>query len=156
MTSRIAFQTGEEIIKTLHIKEAFKWGVDDLNWLQAAPRYYFLGDESAMPPQSEMNTGQKLWFFMLLIFSPIFIITGVFMWFLKGIVPQEVFQLCVFIHDVAFIATFLMFLVHVYLGVIHPLMRQHGGAFGSMVDGTVSAEYAKSHHDKWYRKVSKK
>jgi formate dehydrogenase subunit gamma len=137
------------------IKEAFTWGPDDLEWLKAAPRYYFLNDESAMPPQNEMNSGQKMWLTVLLIMAPIFVITGILMWFFKSALPSAVFQWCVFVHDVAFIATFVFLLVHVYLGVIHPLMRTHGGSFRSMVNGTVTAEYAKSHHGKWYNRVVK-
>jgi formate dehydrogenase subunit gamma len=138
------------------IKTAFTWGKDDIAWLQAAPMYYFLNREDAMPPQPEMNSGQKLWYTLILIFSPIFVITGILMWFFKYSLPSGVFQWSVFVHDVAFIVMFCMFLVHIYLGVIHPLMRQHGGSFSSMVDGTVTTEYAESHHGKWYERISKK
>lgn len=136
-------------------KTALSWGPDDIEWLKAMPRYYFLGDEKAMPPQDEMNTGQKLWFFLVIIASPVFVITGILMWFFGSILPPGVFQWSVFVHDVAFIVTFLMFLVHIYLGVIHPLMRQHGGSFRSMVDGTLTTEYAESHHSKWYERIKK-
>ena len=138
------------------VKRAFTWNGEDLQWAIAMPRYYFLGDESTMPPQDEMNTGQKLWYTLLLIFGPIFLITGILMWFFKYSLPSAVFQWSVFVHDVAFIVVFLMFLVHIYLGVIHPMMRKHGGSFNSMVDGTVTAEYAESHHGKWYKEVTKK
>jgi formate dehydrogenase subunit gamma len=132
------------------IKKALSWGKGDLDWLMAAPRYYFLSDESAMIPQDEMNTGQKLWFFLLLVFSPIFIITGALMWFFKDLLPQVVLQYSVFFHDVAFIVITLMFMVHIYLGVIHPLMRTHGGSLRAMVKGSVTNDYAKSHHGKWF------
>ena len=138
------------------LKTAFTWGADDFKWAMAMPQYYFLSDESAMPPQDEMNTGQKMWFTLLVVFGPIFVITGILMWFFKDILPSAVFQWSLFAHDVAFIVIFLMFLVHVYLGVIHPLMRLHGGSFRAMVDGTVTAEYAKSHHGKWYERTIKK
>lgn len=140
---------------TASLKNAFSWGIDDFKWAMAMPQYYFLSNEEAMPPQDEMNTGQKLWFTILLVFSPIFVITGILMWFFKDL-PPAVFQWSLFVHDVAFIVIFLMFLVHVYLGVIHPLMRKHGGSFRAMVDGTVTAEYAKSHHEKWYERITKK
>ena len=78
------------------------------------------------------------------------------MWFFKYSLPSGVFQWSLFAHDVSFIVIFLMFLLHIYLGIIHPMMRQHGGCFSSMVDGTVSVDYAKSHHGKWYNKVAKK
>src|SRR3972149_2853947 len=38
------------------LKQAFTGGNEDLGWLLAAPRYYFLGDEKSMPPQGAMNT----------------------------------------------------------------------------------------------------
>jgi len=137
------------------LKNAFTWGPDDIEWVKAMPRYYFLADESAMPPQDEMNAGQKMWLFLILVASPIFLITGVLMWFFGTILPAGVFQWSVFVHDIAFIVIFLMFLVHIYLGVIHPLMRKHGGSFRSMVDGTLTTEYAESHHGKWYERIKK-
>ena len=138
------------------VKRAFTWNKDDLEWARAMPQYYFLGDESTMPPQDEMNTGQKLWYTLLLIFGPIFLITGILMWFFKYSLPSAVFQWSLFAHDVAFILIFLMFLLHIYLGIIHPMMRKHGGTFSSMVDGTVTVDYAKSHHGKWYKEIAKK
>ncbi|MBI4304166.1 MAG: cytochrome b/b6 domain-containing protein [Chloroflexi bacterium] len=138
------------------IKDAFNWGVEDLGWLMAAPRYYFLCDEEAMPPQEHMNTGQKMWWLMVLFFGSIFVITGFIMWFLKTVAPQPLLQWMVIIHDVAFIATTSMFFVHVYLSVVHPLMRPlNTGAWSSMARGKVSVHYAMSHHAKWYGRISR-
>ena len=137
------------------IKDAFTWGVEDFGWLKAAPRYYMLSDEKAMPPQSHMNTGQKLWWFLVLVFAVVFVITGAVMWFGKEAVPAAVLQWMVFIHDVAFIVTGAMFFVHVYMA-FHPLMGPlHTGSWSSMARGKVSVEYAKSHHGKWYDEVAK-
>ena len=138
------------------VKDAFTWGVEDIGWVKAAPRYYFLGDEKAMPPQEHMNTGQKLWWLMVIVFGVIFLITGVIMWFAKTTAPVALLQWMVFIHDIAFIATGCMLFVHIYLSVVHPLMRPlRTGAWSSMARGKVSVDYAKSHHAKWYASVSK-
>ncbi len=138
------------------VKNAFSWGIEDIGWLQAAPRYYFLSDEKAMPPQGHMNTGQKMWWFMALVFGIVFVITGAIMWFSKTAAPAALLQWMVFIHDVAFIATGCMLFVHIYLSVAHPLMRPTRiGAWSSMARGKVSVEYAKSHHGKWYNEVRK-
>jgi len=134
------------------IKLAFSWGADDIGWLQAAPRYYFLGDEKAMPPQGHMNTGQKMWWFIVIVFGTIFVITGLVMWFAKTTAPAAVLQWMVFVHDIAFIVTGTMLFLHIYLGVFHPLMAS---AWDTMVRGKVSAEYAKAHHGKWYEEVTK-
>lgn len=129
------------------IKEAFTWGKEDMEWLQAAPRYYFLADEESMPPQGHMNTGQKMWWFIVIAFGVVFAISGGIMWGLKETAPYAVLRWSVFAHDVAFIVTGAMFFVHIYLGVIHPLMR---GSWDAMARGKVSVEYARSHYRKWY------
>ncbi len=134
------------------VKDAFTWGVEDLAWVQAAPRYYFLSDEAAMPPQEHMNSGQKLWWLMVIVFGLIFVITGLVLWVFKTIAPSALLQWTIFVHDVAFIVTGSMFFLHIYLSVLHPLM---GGAWGSMARGRVSVDYARAHHAKWYDKVSK-
>ena len=133
------------------IKGAFTWGADDIGWLMAAPRYYMLCDEKAMPPQDHMNTGQKMWWFMVIVFGVAFVITGAIMWFAKTTAPAALLQWMVFIHDVAFIATGAMLFVHMYMA-FHPLMH---GSWGSMARGKVSVEYAKAHHAKWYEEVIK-
>ncbi len=138
------------------IKEAFNWGMDDLGWLMAAPSYYFLANEEAMPPQDHMNTGQKMWWLMVVVFGFVFVITGIVMWAFKTVAPPALLEWMVLIHDIAFIVTGVMFFVHIYLSVIHPLMRPlRTGAWSSMARGKVSAHYAKSHHGKWYDKITK-
>ena len=138
------------------IKDAFTWGIEDIGWAIAAPRYYFLCDEKSMPPQEHMNTGQKMWWLMVIVFGIVFVITGLILWFFKEIAPAALLQWMVLIHDIAFIVTASMFFLHIYLSAIHPLMRPwRTGAWSSMARGKVSAEYAKSHHGKWYEKISK-
>lgn len=137
------------------IKGAFTWGAEDIAWLKAAPRYYFLSDEKAMPPQEHMNSGQKMWWFMSIVFGVVFVITGAIMWFSKTAAPSALLQWTVLIHDISFIVTGVMLFVHVYLS-FHPLMLPtRVGAWSSMTRGKVSVEYAKSHHRKWYDEVVK-
>jgi len=129
------------------MKEIFTWSSDDLGWLKGAPAYYFLGDEKAMPPQGKFNTGQKLFYLTVVIALVIFGLTGLIMWFGKGVVPVALFQWSVFLHDLAAIATAAFFLVHFMLSVMHPLMK---GSLESMLFGWIGEEYVKSHHRKWY------
>ncbi|MFA5316894.1 MAG: cytochrome b/b6 domain-containing protein [Dehalococcoidales bacterium] len=135
------------------IAVAFKWGVDDIGWLKAAPGYYFLGNEKSMPPQDEMNSGQKLWWLLTIVSWVVFAITGLIMWAFKETGSIGLMQWMVLLHDIAFIVAIPMLFVHIYLGVFHPLMK---GAWGAIANGTVTVEYAKSHHAKWYRKVAGK
>ncbi|MDP2916519.1 MAG: cytochrome b/b6 domain-containing protein [Dehalococcoidia bacterium] len=136
------------------LADAFDWGWDDIGWLIAAPRYYFLADEKAMPPQHHMNTGQKMWWLIVIVSGLVFTVTGIIMWAFKTTAPAAVLQWSVFAHDAVFVVTTSMLLLHVYLSVIHPLMRPlRTGAWSSMARGKVSVEYAKSHHGKWYEEV---
>lgn len=137
------------------IRKAFTWGKEDLDWLNAAPRYYYSCDEDEMPPQEYLNTGQKAWWLWVIVSWPIFVISGVIMWAFKTDVPAVFLQLMVFIHDVAFIITANMFFVHIYMSVVHPLARPlRSGSWSAMTRGTVSTEYAKSHHGKWYQRIA--
>jgi len=133
------------------VKEAFTWGKDDIGWLQAAPTYYFGSDIIPMPPQERSNTGQKLWMLVVILTGIIFVISGGLMWFGKGSLPAGVFQWAVFAHDVAFITAGSMLLVHIILGSVHPRFSE---ALRSMFTGKVSEDYAKSHHGKWYDRIS--
>jgi len=135
------------------VMDVLTWGKEDIGWVKAAPRYYFFCDEKAMPPQGHMNTGQKLWGFVVLATGFVFVITGIIMWFFKEVAPSGLLQWSIFVHDIVFIAAGVMLFVHIYLGVIHPLMS---GAWNGIWKGKVSAEYAESHHGKWYEEVSKK
>jgi formate dehydrogenase subunit gamma len=134
------------------MKRIFTWGKDDVGWLAAAPAYYFFGDESAMPPQDKFNTGQKLWYLIVVIGGLVLFITGLLMWFGKGYVPTWVFQWSVFLHDLFAIAMSAFFLVHFYLAVAHPLMR---AGLDAIRFGFFPEEYVKHHHAKWYEKVKK-
>jgi formate dehydrogenase subunit gamma len=134
------------------IKETLTWGKDDMEWLMAAPSYYFGGPEENMPPQGHVNSGQKLWQFIVLSTGALFLASGLIMLFLKDIVAPEVFQWAVIAHDVAFILAFLMLLVHIYTGSLHPRMTE---SFRSMFSGKISAAYARHHYGKWFDKLSK-
>jgi formate dehydrogenase subunit gamma len=132
------------------MKRIFTWGKDDLGWLKAAPAYYFLGDEEAMPPQDKYNTGQKLFYLTVVICMVGFIVTGLIMWLGKGTVPVRLFQWSVFLHDLCTIAYGSFFLVHFVLSVMHPLMK---GAINGMLFGWMPEEYVKHHHARYYEEL---
>lgn len=137
---------------SLHfIKESFTWGKDDLTWVTKAPDYYFGGPEDKMPPQGHVNSGQKSWQLLVLFTGIVFLVTGIIMWFLRDSVSQGVFQWSLIIHGIAFVIVLPMFLVHVYLSIIHPRMTE---SLRSMWVGKISEDYAKHHYGKWYEEIS--
>ncbi len=137
---------------TLHfIKETLTWDKNDFQWVCNAPDYYFGGDEEKMPPQGQVNSGQKMWQFIVLATGILFVISGCLMWFFKDILSPTVFGWSVVVHDVAFLLALLMLLVHIYTGSLHPRMNE---SFRSMLDGKISKKYARNHYGKWYEKIS--
>jgi formate dehydrogenase subunit gamma len=130
----------------LNIRE-FLPNKDDIGWLKGAPAYYLLGRHEAMPPQGRFNAGEKMNGLIMIVAWFVFGLTGVPMWFGKGIIPPELFRWLVVFHDLAMIVSVCMFLVHLYLAVAHPLMW---AGLVSMRFGVTSAEYAAEHHAKWY------
>jgi formate dehydrogenase subunit gamma len=135
------------------MKRVFTWGKEDLGWLRAAPAYYFQGDEEAMPPQDKYNTGQKLFYLVVIVCMVGFIVTGLIMWFAKGAVAVWIFQWSVFLHDLCTIAYAAFFLVHFALSVMHPLMK---GALNGMLFGWMPREYVKQHHAKYYEELQRR
>ena len=133
------------------IKLAFTWGNDDIGWLKALPGYYFKGDYSKTPPQGEMNTGQKAWWLIVMVFGLLFAISGLTMWFAITTASPGLLDAMTIIHDVSFIVTGVMFLVHVYNGVFHPMFNE---SWSAITGGTISEEYAKKHYGKWFAEIS--
>jgi len=131
----------------MNLKEFLTFGKDDIEWAKAAVPYYIMGKHDAMPPQPRFNTGERLNAVVMVLGTALFGITGLAMWFLKGIMPSTLYGLTVVLHDLTFILTFVMFIIHFYLAVVHPLMWQ---SLISMRFGYVSESYAREHHAKWY------
>jgi len=131
----------------MHVREFLAFSRYDLLWLKAAIPYYLLGRHGAMPPQPRFNTGERMNALVMVLGVTAFGVTGVGMWFGKGIIPPSLFQAMLLLHDLAFMVTFAMFLVHFFLAVIHPLMWQ---SLLGMRFGYVSESYAREHHAAWY------
>lgn len=103
------------------IKYALIWGKEDMDWTKAAPQYYFLCDERGMPPQGYFNTLQKVWLLLTIVFGSVLAVSGVIMWAFESSASVEFLELMLFAHDIAFITIGTMFLVHVYISVLHPM-----------------------------------
>jgi formate dehydrogenase subunit gamma len=129
------------------IRETFRWNRDDVNWLMAAPDYYFGGAEERMPPQGRLNAGQKAWQAIIILTGLVFVGTGIVLWGFRYDLALVVYNWLLFAHGAAFVVVVLMFMVHIYLGVFHPRFRE---SLRSMLDGRISADYANKHYRKWY------
>jgi formate dehydrogenase subunit gamma len=131
----------------MHLREFLSFSRYDLLWLKGAVPYYIFGRHAEMPPQPRFNTGERLNGLIMVVGTITFGVTGLPMWFIRGGLPAGLFQVLVVVHDLAFIVTVSMFMIHFYLAVIHPLMWQ---SLVSMRYGVVSESYAREHHAAWY------
>jgi cytochrome b subunit of formate dehydrogenase len=78
----------------------------------------------------------------------LFLMTGVLMWF-DHVVPRLVVAVSYVIHDIAALIMLGGFIVHIYEGT-----AQQPGTFQAMTNGTVSREWAWTHHPAWYAEVT--
>jgi formate dehydrogenase subunit gamma len=74
------------------------------------------------------------------------------MWFSVTSAPTSFLKWIVTIHQIGFIVTGAMFILHIYLAVFHPLSTE---AWKSMAGGRISADYARKNHGKWYEEVTR-
>ncbi len=131
----------------MSLKSVFKVSRYDVEWVKGMIPYYMFGRHEAIAPQDRFNTGEKMNAAIIILGSVVFAITGLLMWFGKGLLPIGFFQFMVLLHDIAMIVTVCMFIVHFYLAVVHPLMW---AGLVSMRFGVTSAAYAQEHHALWY------
>jgi len=78
----------------------------------------------------------------------VFLITGFLLWF-DDLVARWLVAVSYFIHDIAAIAMLFAFIIHLYEGT-----AAQPGTFQSMTNGTVTKEWAWTHHPAWYEKVT--
>lgn len=128
--------------------QAFKWNKNDLGWLKAAPKHYFVGG-GGMPPQEKYNTGQKMYYLFAVVCGVLLAFTGFALWF--GWFSSVMGLVMIFIHDLSAILLTLFFFVHVYLTVFHPNERV---SFNAMASGYMDKDYAEHHHELWYDEVN--
>lgn len=94
------------------------------------------------------NGGQKLFFFAVALGALGLLLSGLLMWFPRYF-PPVLRELGYVIHDVTFIAFAVAIVFHIYLGT-----AAEPGTFGSMIRGTVTRQWARLHHGRWYREVT--
>jgi len=124
----------------------------DKQWWQSLG-YYIQNEDEKMPPAGRYNAGQKALFWSFFYAAILLLLTGVVLWF-PELIPWNLRwlrYLSVFLHPVAALFTIANFLIHIYMSVF-----AERGAFGSVVRGDVSLEFAKRYHPGWYQEIVSK
>lgn len=127
-----------------------RWQPSDTRWLKRI-RAYVTNQEKREPPDTGFfNGGQKLYFWLIVFSTVIFLITGVLLWF-DDVVPRWSVAVSYVLHDIAALLMLAGFIIHVYEGT-----AAQPGTFRSMTDGTVTEDWARTHHPAWHAEVTKK
>lgn len=124
----------------------------DLNWFKSLGGYINFGPLKGRHPDAGFaNAGEKLWFWCFTLFGGVLVVTGLSMMFpalfefAKGTMNWMLLMHCV---SAAIIGVFTV--VHVFMATI----ISEGGMEG-MVSGYCDENWAKEHHNLWYRDQKK-
>jgi formate dehydrogenase subunit gamma len=130
-----------------YLSVSLRFGSDEIGWLLKAGGY--LSKKAKVPPQDELNAGQKLFYLVILLAGIAIAVSGFIIW-LRPTVPtiNKWVLLSHLVHNISFDLMVIAIPVHIYLGTI-----ANPGTFRIMVYGTVPLEWAKKRHAKWVQKM---
>ena len=121
----------------------------DKAWWRSV-RHYVRNEDDKMPPAGRYNAGQKLLFWGFVIFGLLLLLSGLVLW-LPEYIPWSLRYLryiAVLVHASSALITIGLFMIHIYMSVF-----AERGAFGSVIRGDVSLDFAKRYHPGWYEEV---
>jgi formate dehydrogenase subunit gamma len=142
--------TASVVVMQRHWRDDMRTADRDRSWWKAVDRYIRNEDES-LPPVGKFNYGQKLWYW-LIFYGVIFLLfSGIVLWFTESLPWSLRFlrYVAILAHVGAALLTIGGFFIHVYMSTA--LER---GSFTSMMEGTVSRAWARTHHRLWYEEVT--
>ncbi|MDO5625655.1 MAG: formate dehydrogenase subunit gamma [Pseudomonadota bacterium] len=123
------------------------WRRADSQWVKAAPKLVFDGNNTHMPPVRKYNAGQKLVFWLMTTSLIVLLATGVLFWqaWFANSVPIPLQRAAVLLHSISAFVMSLTAVVHIYAAIWVK------GTLRAMTQGTVTAGWAKHHHPLWYQ-----
>jgi len=124
------------------------WTGADKRWLREVKAYVTNKEVVAPEDTGFFNGGQKLYFWTIVVSALFFLITGVLMWF-DDVVGRWLVAVSYVLHDLAALAMLAGFIIHIYEGT-----AAQPGTFQAMTDGTVTEEWAWTHHPAWYAEAT--
>jgi formate dehydrogenase subunit gamma len=112
--------------------------------------HYIRNEDDQMPPAGRYNAGQKLLFWGFFVCGLLLLLSGVILWFPEWIPWNLRFlrYLAVLVHASSALLAIGLFMIHVYMSVF-----AERGAFGSVIRGDVSLDFAKRYHPGWYKEI---
>jgi formate dehydrogenase subunit gamma len=114
--------------------------------------HYIQNEDEHVPTAGRFNGGQKLLFWGFFWCGILLLLSGLVLWFPHWMPWNLRFlrYLAVIVHPAAALITIGLFIIHVYMGT-----AMERGAFGSVIRGDVSANWAKRYHGIWYDEITR-
>lgn len=122
----------------------------DREWMRRL-RDVVANRDAGLPEAGHYNAGQKYLFWTMLGSVAVLLASGVVIWqpWFAPYFPVFLVRVAVLLHALAAFVLIAGFLVHVYAAIWVK------GSIRAMTRGTVTRAWAKQHHPRWYREVSK-
>ena len=130
-----------------YLGEALSYDKDDWQWLKMGGGYLTRHNVQA-PPMGRFNTGQKLYYLVILLAGVVIAASGLSIWLLSG--SRTLVLASHLVHNLAFILFVVAVPAHAYLGTL-----ANPGTFRIMVYGTVPIEFARKKYPKWLKEMGK-
>jgi formate dehydrogenase subunit gamma len=125
-----------------------RWTDSDRRWTRRLRAYVSNREKVEAEDVGFFNGGQKLYFWLIAGSAVLFLITGLLLWF-DDVVPRWLVAVSYVIHDIVGLVMLAGFIIHIYEGT-----AAQPGTFQSMTNGTVTEEWAWTHHPAWYGEVT--
>lgn len=130
-----------------YLPVSLKLGADDVAWLMKGGGYF--SKKASVPPQDELNAGQKLYYIVVLISGIVISASGIIIW-LRPVATNinKWVLISHLLHNISFDLLVIAIPAHIYLATL-----ANPGTFRIMVYGTVPLSWAKKRHAKWVQKM---
>jgi formate dehydrogenase subunit gamma len=114
---------------------------DDLGWIMQGGGYLWPTDK--LPPVYKYNAGQKAFFWCIVAFGALIVVTGLGMWFSDSL-PVVMARWAFMLHAMSAFVIGSFFVVHLYLGTIG-----NPGTVQAMFTGKCSRAWCQTHCPRW-------
>ena len=122
---------------------AMRFERGDREWLRRLKEYTHTGHTGL--DTGRYNAGQKGYYWAVLVFGAVLLITGIPLWF-PWMAGAGVRQAARIIHNLAYLVMLAGFMIHVYMSTV-----MFPGTMSGMTSGKVSRRWASWHHPRWLR-----
>ncbi len=130
-----------------YLPVSLRFGSDDIAWFLKGGGY--LSKKVSVPPQDELNAGQKLYYLAVLLAGIMISASGLVIWLRPDVADIRKWILFShLLHNISFDLMVVAIPVHMYLASL-----ANPGTFRIMVYGTVPLAWAKKRHAKWVQRM---